>query len=218
MFWLRSYLLALVAIGCVIFGAFLSWMWWIAIVPFSIMGIVVVFISIALIQMRGWDSGLGLLYNPDETARGQKIWAYIYGDDEIEFLPGIRTSEKMMYCAKNDQQTKVFKSYRCAGKTLYLIPEGVGHSVDLLYCLYATIARDDWKVRGIQSLRKLYKDEYKPMEGGVTTIGELKKMSGVTALPQIKAPAPLIPEPVKPKRTIADIVSELKQRDREGKL
>jgi len=155
----KSYLLLVAGLGSIFFGVamtyFIPFLWTI---PIFIIGVILSFISLGLIQWRANETTLNYLLDPDEKPN-EKLWLYIWGDREIEVIPSIRIAEKQTYSKKLDQQAKSFVSYRFAGHSVFLIPSGIGHSVDAGAGLYCQIAKNKWRADTLTKLRNLFRDK-----------------------------------------------------------
>jgi len=157
MLFAKTYVLSIIGLFLIFFGITLSYFVpFLMVVPLFILGPILIFFSIILIQMRAWNTSLIYLLDPDEK-RDEKLWLYIWGDNDIEIIPGIRVGEKQSYNATLDQQAKTFVSYRFCGHTVYLIPDGSAHSVDWRAGLYMQVARDKWNVDSLTKLREMFK-------------------------------------------------------------
>lgn len=163
MFWGRSYLFIVIGLSTIFFGVALTYFIpFLFCIPLFIMGSFLCLLSIILVHLRAKATTLDYLLDPDESIDDQ-YWLYIWGSNDIEVIPALRVGEKQTYNRKLDQQAKTFKTYRFAGHSVYIVPEGVGHSVDAGAGLYCQIAKDKWKVSTLSALRDLFKkDESKP--------------------------------------------------------
>jgi len=162
MFWGRSYLLTVVGLGTIFFGVALTYFLpFMFCIPMFIMGSILSILSPVLIHLRAKATTLDYLLNPDED-KDDQYRLYIWGSNDIEVIPALRVGEKQTYNKKLDQQAKTFKTYRFAGHSIYIVPEGMGHSVDAGAGLYCQIASNKWQINSLQALRDLFKQPPKP--------------------------------------------------------
>lgn len=173
MFFAKSYLFMFMGlIMCsvafmfgMIFPVLILWL------PLFIVGALLIFISLARVHMDVLNS---TLYNLiEETKPGYVNWIYVYGDGEMIATPAMRKLEMHSYSPKLDQQVREWKTYRFAGHTVRIVPEGIGHSVDLGKCLYVNYHKRVNGIRSIFDLRKMFRDTKDVEE--VATIAEYKE-------------------------------------------
>ena len=120
---------------------------------FMIMGAVLVVMSYLMIFLRAYNS---TLYHLMEDPRASEVkWLYVYGDTEIIVAPAEREMEYQSYSKKLDAQIKEVKMYDFAGHKVRIVPEGIGHSVDLIKCLYAEVAKTKFKAKTLGKLREV---------------------------------------------------------------
>lgn len=118
---------------------------------FFLLGVILCVVSLLLIQLRSYDGGLNYLL--EDRKKGHVNWLYVYGDYDIHVTPAVRQLEKHTYSKKLDQQIVDFKTYNFAGHKVRIVPEGIGHSVELGKCIYATHAKRVWNIKSIDELR-----------------------------------------------------------------
>jgi len=85
---------------------------------------------------------------------GQILWFYVYADGEIRITPSIRAGEKQLYNADLDAQVIDVKTYSMADHKIRIVPEIVGHAVDLDYVTYVTIAESKWGWENLKEARE----------------------------------------------------------------
>jgi len=176
MLFARSYMLMLIGVILLAFSAFLGMiMPFFIIMMFSIIGIIMVILSLVFVHMRAVESTL--VYLLEDPKKGQVHWAYVYGDRDIRITPAMRQLEKHSYSKQLDQQIHDFQTYNLAGHKLRIVPEGVGHSVSLGKCLYATHAKRVWNVKSLRELRNyISKNKEEPPVEKIETIENYKKL------------------------------------------
>jgi len=153
MLFARSWMLMFIGIVLTIVSVFLSmFIPFMITLIFLILALLLNIVSLLLVQIRSYDGGINHLL--DDRKRNQINWLYIYGDYDIMVTPGMRQLEKHSYSKKLDQQIVDFKTYNFAGHKIRIVPEGVGHSVDLGKCLYATHAKQKWNIKTLNELRE----------------------------------------------------------------
>lgn len=148
------------------------------ILMFMITGIILILMSPMFIHFRAIDSTL--IHLLEDPKRSKIHWLYVYGDREIIVTPALRKLERHSYAKRLDQQIQDFQTYRMAGHTVRIVPEGIGHSVDLGLCLYASFAKRVWNVKSLHELRKYItrkKDDVP--EEKEAEISEYQKKKGV---------------------------------------
>ncbi len=165
MIFARSYMLMLIGLMlmvlCILFSFFIPF---IIVLMFMIIGVILILMSLLLIHFRAMDSTL--IHLLDDPKRSKIHWLYVYGDRDIIVTPAMRKLERHSFSKKLDQQIQDFQTYRFAGHAIRIVPEGVGHSVDLGLCLYASFAKRVWNVKSLHELRKFItrKKEKLPQE------------------------------------------------------
>ena len=139
----------LMAMGGV-FGLFIPGM---ITLMFVMMGALLVVMSYLMIFFRAYNS---TLYHLMEDPKASEVkWLYVYGDTEIIVAPAEREMEYQSYSKKLDAQIKEVKMYDFAGHKVRIVPEGIGHSVDLIKCLYAEVAKTKFKAKTLGKLREV---------------------------------------------------------------
>jgi len=152
MLFARSYLFTIIGLLILVLAVFLTYFIpFIIILIFLMLGIMLIITSIVLLHLRAVNSTL--IYLLEDPKRGFINWLYAYGDYDMRVTPARRKLEKHSYSKKLDQQIRDFRTYRLAGHSVRIVPEGVGHSVDLGKCLYATYAKREWNIKSLGELR-----------------------------------------------------------------
>ena len=179
MLFARSWMLLLIGLVLMVFSTiFAIAIPFMIVLFFTLIGAILIIVSLLFIQIRSYDGGIIHLL---EDRKPKHInWLYVYGDYDIFVTPSIRQLEKHSYSKKLDQQIVDFKTYNFAGHKVRIVPEGVGHSVDLGKCLYATHAKQKWNIKTLNELRAAVsglfnKSETEPEEK-IATIEEYKEI------------------------------------------
>jgi len=101
-----------------------------------------------------------------EIGRPSKIlWFYVYRDGTIKITPTMREVEGHLYSPELDAQIQDMKSYRLFDHPVRIVPEGIGHAVDLGMCLYAQFLKTKY---GFENMREARdgRNKFIPFMGG----------------------------------------------------
>lgn len=170
-------MIMIIGIALLVICILLGWVLipFIVVLLFMIMGVILILFSLLLIHMRATQSTLGYLL--EDPVRGTVHWAYVYGDYDIRITPALRQLEKHSYSKKLDQQIQEFKTYNLAGHKIRIVPEGIGHSIDLGNCLYANFAKRAWNTKTLIELRNFVKlSKPKAQEEKPETLEQYQKL------------------------------------------
>lgn len=85
---------------------------------------------------------------------GTVLWLYIYKDGTAVITPSIRSGESQLYSPELDSQVIDVKSYRLADHNFRIVPEIVGHAVDLDYVMYADLLKTRFGFENLKSARR----------------------------------------------------------------
>jgi len=110
--------------------------------------------SIGLIILRGRAEKTGSIHLLEFGRPGTVNWFYFYKDDTIKITPAIRDVEAQLYSKELDAQISELKSYRLFDHSIRIVPEGVGHAVDLDMVLYSNLFKSKWGFRSISAARQ----------------------------------------------------------------
>lgn len=184
MFFLKSAMIMMIGILLSFLAFFIAIIFPLVIIllPIWVLSQIFIIISLARVYM---DVKYTTLYELVEEPRpGETKWLYVYGDGEIVVTPAMKRMQMYSYSPELNQQIKEFKTYRMAGHAVKIVPEGVGHSVDLGACLYATHFKRKFGVRSIFDLRKLFRPQLDDLpEEKVTTVEKAHEALGLKPLP-----------------------------------
>jgi len=81
-------------------------------------------------------------------------WLYVYEDGEARFTPSFRSGEKLLYNRDMDGNIINVKTYSIADHKFCIVPECIGHGVDLDYVTYVTIAQSKWGWENLKEARE----------------------------------------------------------------
>jgi len=112
-------------------------------------GMLISFIGIVILYMRTLSTGSNHLIAPGRP--GTVLWFFVYADGEIRILPSKRTGEGQLYNAELDSQVIDVKTYSLGDHKIRIVPEVVGHAVDLDFVLYVNLLKNRY---GFENLRE----------------------------------------------------------------
>jgi len=112
-------------------------------------GIIVGFIGMVLLRTRAVKTGAIHLIKPGKP--NHHLWLYIHRDGVAQFTPSIRVGESQLYNKDMDSQVITARTYRIADHNLCIVPEVIGHGVDVDYVLYVNLLES---VYGLESLKE----------------------------------------------------------------
>jgi len=112
-------------------------------------GAIMGFVGIIIVYGRAKRVGANHLINPGQP--GTVKWFYFYADGEMRILPSKRAGEGQLYCDELDSQVPDVKTYSLCDHKIRIVPEVVGHAVDLDYVMYVDLLKSKW---GFENLRQ----------------------------------------------------------------
>ncbi|HDM25312.1 MAG TPA: hypothetical protein ENG24_01800 [Thermoplasmatales archaeon] len=125
--------------------------------PFMIIvGISISLTGYALLYRRAKTTGTIHLIKP--ALPNTCNWFYVHKDDEIVITPAIRMGEGILYSEKLDSKVPDVKTYTLADHKIRIVPEVVGHAVDLDYVLYTNLLKTKY---GFENLREARESIFK---------------------------------------------------------
>jgi len=146
---------------------------------FFIIGLILSFFGMMIIHGRAMKTGAIHLL---EFGRPNKIlWFYVHKDGTITITPAMREVEGQLYSPELDAQIHEMKSYRLFDHSVRIVPEGMGHAVDLGMCLYAKFLKTRYGFENLrearyqtrmQKLLPFLKNKGKEIEGAESVEGE----------------------------------------------
>ena len=85
---------------------------------------------------------------------GHHIWFYIHRDSTVQITPSIRVAEGQLYNSDLDSQIISARSYRLADHNICIVPEVVGHGIDVDYVLYVNLLESVYGLENLKYARK----------------------------------------------------------------
>lgn len=118
----------------------------------TVVGGIMAFFGFIMLLIRAQKTTAIHLLRPGRP--GTILWLYIYKDGTAMFTPSMRSGEAQLYSAEMDSQIIDVKSYRIADHSLRIVPEVVGHAVDLDYVLYTDLLKTKFGFDNLKAARK----------------------------------------------------------------
>lgn len=117
-----------------------------------IMGIMIVFVGMIILQTRA--SKTGAIHLLEFGRPNTIIWFYVHRDGTVKITSAMREIEGQLYSKELDAQIHDLKSYRLFDHSIRFVPEGIGHAADLDMCLYATLLKTKFGLNNIREARR----------------------------------------------------------------
>jgi hypothetical protein len=117
-----------------------------------IVGVVVAVAGFMLLVIRAKKTGAHHIINP--SAPGSVLWFFVYRDGDIRITPSFRTGEGQLYNPELDSQIFDVKTYNLADHKVRIVPEIVGHAVDLDYVMYVDLLNSKYGFENIREVRQ----------------------------------------------------------------
>lgn len=114
-----------------------------------LVGMLIVFMGVVLVWTRTVKTGANHLINPGRP--GTVLWFFFYADGECRILPSKRAGEGQLYNEELDSQIIDVKTYSLCDHKIRIVPEVVGHAVDLDYVGYVDVIQNKY---GFDNLRQ----------------------------------------------------------------
>ena len=125
-------------------------------------GILVTFIGLMILYSRAQKTGTNHLL---EFGKPNTLnWFYIHKDGTIKITPAMREVEGQLYSPGLDAQIRELKSYRLFDHSIRIVPEGIGHAVDLDMVLYANLLKTKYGFASLRDARQTIFDFLKNPE------------------------------------------------------
>ena len=115
-------------------------------------GMIIAYLGLIMLHGRAVKTGVHHFIEPGRPNR--IIWAYVHRDGSIKFTPSMREVEGQLYNKELDAQIQDMKSYRVFDHPLRIVPEGIGHAVDLGMCLYAQFLKTKYGYANLREARE----------------------------------------------------------------
>jgi len=145
-----------------------------------LVGIIISSVGYIILYGRANKTGAKHLIEP--ARKGYSLWFYVYRDGSILITPSIRRVEGQLYAPELDAQIQDFKSYKIFDHTIRIIPEGIGHAVDLSMVLYTKLLKTKFGFEKLQDAR--------------TTANKLEKLNPISGTKHIPSFEGIITEKV----------------------
>jgi len=120
-------------------------------------GMIIAFIGIIILWGRCKRVGADHLITPGRP--GTVNWFYFYADGEMRILPSKRAGEGQLYNDELDSQIIDAKTYSLCDHKIRIVPEVVGHAVDLDYVLYVNLLETRYGYENLREARQGYLSE-----------------------------------------------------------
>jgi len=117
-----------------------------------IVGIVIALAGFMMLAIRARKTGADNIINPSRP--GTVLWLFVYRDGDIRITPSFRTGEGQLYNPALDSQIFDVKTYNIADHKVRIVPEIVGHAVDLDYVLYVDLLKSKYGFENIREIRR----------------------------------------------------------------
>lgn len=117
-----------------------------------IIGSMLAFIGIVMLWIRAKKTGADELIAPAHP--GTVKWFYFYRDGEMRILPSKRAGEGQLYNAELDSQVMDVKTYSLCDHKIRIVPEVVGHAVDLDFVVYANLLKTQYGYENLREARE----------------------------------------------------------------
>jgi len=128
-----------------------------------IFGYIISITGLLMLFGRAKKTGADCLINPSRP--GTVLWFFVYRDGEIRITPSIRTGEGQLYNPMLDSQIFDVKTYSIGDHKIRIVPEVVGHAVDLDYVMYVDLLKSKYGFENIKEVRDNIFDKLKQRLG-----------------------------------------------------
>lgn len=105
-----------------------------------------------ILILRAQKTGAIHLLKPGKP--DQHIWFYIHRDSTMQITPSIRVAEGQLYNSDLDSQIISARSYRLADHNICIVPEVVGHGIDIDYVLYVNLLESIYGLENLKDVRR----------------------------------------------------------------
>jgi len=120
-------------------------------------GTIISYTGIIILWGRTRRLGVNHLINPGRP--GNVLWLYFYADGECRILPSKRVGEGQLYNEELDSQIMDVKTYSLCDHKIRIVPEVVGHAVDLDYVLYVNLLETQYGFENLREARQGWLNE-----------------------------------------------------------
>jgi len=108
--------------------------------------------GIMMLIIRAKKTGAEHLIRPGRP--GLINWLYVYGDGEMRITPAMRAGEGQLYNPELDSQIIDAKTYTMGDHRFRIVPEVVGHAVDLDYVYYTNLLKTRYGFENMREARQ----------------------------------------------------------------
>ena len=108
--------------------------------------------GIMMLLIRAKKTGAEHLIRPGRP--GLINWLYVYGDGEMRITPSMRAGEGQLYNPELDSQIIDAKTYTMGDHRFRIVPEVVGHAVDLDYVYYTNLLKTRYGFENMREARQ----------------------------------------------------------------
>lgn len=115
-------------------------------------GVMVLATGIIILHSRALKTGV--VHFLDFPRPERVIWLYAHRDGTIKIVPSQRTVEGQLYSPELDARIQDLKSYKIFDHQIRIVPEGIGHAVDLDFILYTTMLESKWGFENLKEARQ----------------------------------------------------------------
>lgn len=114
-------------------------------------GMIISIAGYMILLIRAQKTGAIHILRPGKP--GHHIWFYVHRDSTMQITPSIRVAEGQLYNTELDSQVISSRSYRLADHNICIVPEVVGHGVDIDYVLYVNLLESIWGLENLKEAR-----------------------------------------------------------------
>jgi hypothetical protein len=120
-------------------------------------GVIVGVMGFILLWIRA--SKTGCIHLMKAGKPGTHIWFYVHRDGVMQITPSIRVGESQLYNKDLDSQVITARTYRLADHNICIVPEVVGHGVDIDYVLYVNLLESVYGLENLKEARRSTADD-----------------------------------------------------------
>ena len=120
-------------------------------------GIIIGMIGMIMLWIRAKKTGAIHLIKPGRPNR--HLWLYVHRDGVAEFTPSVRVGDSQLYNKEMDAQIITARTYRIADHNICIVPEVIGHGVDIDYVLYVNLLESVYGLENLKEARKSTADD-----------------------------------------------------------
>jgi len=125
--------------------------YWFRFIMFIVGGMIGL-VGIMMLLIRAKKTGAEHLIRPGRP--GLINWLYVYADGEMRITPSMRAGEGQLYNPELDAQIIDAKTYTMGDHRFRIVPEVVGHAVDLDYVYYTNLLKTRYGFENMREARQ----------------------------------------------------------------